>query len=108
MAPPADDDLLHITTPDDWAAAQRAGAVAATMATEGFVHCSTRAQLPGTLGRHFVGTGPLLGLVLDPASVGDLRWEESFGGQLFPHVYNPLPLDAVVAVEPLDAPPRDD
>ena len=39
---PGDDDLIHITTPDDWAAAQAAGSVAATMATEGFVHCSTR------------------------------------------------------------------
>lgn len=105
MATPGDDDLLHITTPDGWAAAQRAGAVTATMNSEGFVHCSTRAQLPGTLGRHFAGAGPLLGLVLDPARVGDLRWEESFGGRRFPHVYNPLPLDAVMAVEPLDAPP---
>jgi uncharacterized protein (DUF952 family) len=102
---PGDDDLIHITTPTEWAAAQEAGSVTATMAAEGFVHCSTRAQLPGTLERHFAGTGPLVGLLLDPERVGDLRWEESFGGQPFPHVYNPLPLDAVLGVEPLDAPP---
>ena len=102
---PGDDDLIHITTPDDWAAAQAAGSVAATMATEGFVHCSTRRQLPGTLGRHFGGAGPLLGLLLDPDTVGDLRWEVSVGDEEFPHVYNALPLDAVLGVEPLEAPP---
>jgi uncharacterized protein (DUF952 family) len=103
-AKPGDDDLIHITTPDDWAAAQEIGSVAATMATEGFVHCSTRRQLRGTLGRHFAGAGPLLGLLLDPETVGDLRWEKSFGDEAFPHVYNPLPLDAVLGVEPLEAP----
>jgi uncharacterized protein (DUF952 family) len=102
MAP---DDLIHITTPAAWSAAQEAGSVAATMATEGFVHCSTGAQLAGTLSRHFAGAGALVGLLLDPARVGDLRWEESAAGQVFPHVYNPLPLDAVLGVEPLAAPP---
>lgn len=102
---PGDDDLIHITTPDAWEAARAAGSVDATMAAEGFVHCSTREQLSGTLARHFGGAGALVGLLLDPERVGDLRWEESFGGQLFPHVYNPLPLDAVLGVEPLEAPP---
>jgi uncharacterized protein (DUF952 family) len=30
-----------------------------------------------------------------------LRWEPSRGGQLFPHLYGPLPLTAVVAVHDL-------
>ena len=38
---------------------------AAQPGTEGFVHCSTRAQLAGTLDRHFAGAGPLVLLVLD-------------------------------------------
>ena len=103
QAKPGDDDLIHITTPDDWAAAQEVGPVAATMATEGFVHCSTRKQLRGTLGRHFAGAGPLLGLLLDPETVGDLRWEESSAARPS-RTSTTLPLDAVLGVEPLEAP----
>lgn len=75
----------------------------ASLDDEGFVHCSTRSQLAGTLARHFPGGGPLVGLVLDPTLLGvvELRWEESRPGERFPHVYGPLPVGAVVAVERL-------
>jgi uncharacterized protein (DUF952 family) len=44
-------------------------------------------------------------LVLDPAVLGDaLRWEEGRPGEVFPHVYAPIPLDAVTAVEHVTAP----
>ena len=49
-------EILHIATPAEWAEAQRTGTVApAGLATEGFVHCSTREQLPGTLDLVFRG-----------------------------------------------------
>lgn len=96
-------DILHITTPAGWDDARRAGVVRPpSLATEGFVHCSTRDQLAATLARHFAGSGPLLGLVLDQDRIAPaLRWEESRPGERFPHVYSPIPLDAVVSVEPL-------
>jgi uncharacterized protein (DUF952 family) len=34
------------------------------------------------------------------ALAADLKWEESRGGQLFPHLYRPLRLDEVVDVRP--------
>jgi uncharacterized protein (DUF952 family) len=100
------DDILHIATPDEWAEARRAGSIRpASLDTEGFVHCSTRAQLDATLGRHFRGAGPLVALVLDPAAIAaDLRWEESHPGERFPHVYAPIPTAAVVAVEEISPP----
>jgi uncharacterized protein (DUF952 family) len=105
-----DEDILHLSTPTDWTEARRTGAVApASLASEGFVHCSTRAQLAGTLARHFRGAGPLVALVLDPGAIdADLRWDESYPGERFPHVYAPIPVTAVVAVEdviPPAAPP---
>lgn len=100
-------DLLHITTPAEWAAAQQAGVVRpASLDTEGFVHCSTGAQLDTTLGRQFRGAGPLLVLVLDADAVAaDLRWEESHPGEHFPHVYAPIATTAVLAVEEVTPPP---
>jgi uncharacterized protein (DUF952 family) len=102
----AEDDILHITTPGEWAAAQAAGAIRPpSLDNEGFVHCSTRAQLVTTLGRHFRGAGPLLILRLDPAAVAaDLRWEESHPGERFPHVYAPVPVSAVVEVDEVTPP----
>jgi uncharacterized protein (DUF952 family) len=99
--------ILHITTPDAWAAAQQAGVLQPpSLYTEGFVHCSTPAQLDTTLDRHFRGAGPLLVLVLDPDAIGpDLRWEESHPGEVFPHVYAPIALSAVTAVDEV-TPPR--
>jgi uncharacterized protein (DUF952 family) len=98
-------DILHITTAEAWAEAQRSGEVAPPgLAAEGFVHCSTRVQLDATLARHFPGAGRLTLLVLDPDAVGDLRWEESRPGEAFPHVYGPIPAAAVLAVEEVTAP----
>ena len=99
-------DILHIATPADWTAAQQAGEVTPpSLATEGFVHCSTRAQLPSTLSRHFRGAGPLVLLVLDADAIAaDLRWDESYPGERFPHVYTPIPVAAVVAVEQVTPP----
>jgi uncharacterized protein (DUF952 family) len=98
--------ILHITTRTAWDAALAAGApyVHPSLDAEGFVHCSTDEQLPGTLDRYFAGTdrASLVALVIDPAPLGDtLRWEPSTGGGNFPHVYGPIPLSAVVDVFPL-------
>jgi uncharacterized protein (DUF952 family) len=41
-------------------------------------------------------------VAVDPASLGDdLRWEPSRGGELFPHLYAPLPVAAASKVETL-------
>src|SRR5690606_7600392 len=65
-----DRDILHVTTPAAWAATRRAGEIRPpSLATEGYVHCSTRAQLAATLERHFPGAGPLLALVIDADAV---------------------------------------
>jgi uncharacterized protein (DUF952 family) len=103
-----DGDILHITTADDWAAARQAGTVTPpSLSSEGFVHCSTRAQLASTLERHFRGAGPLVLLVLHPGAIAaDLRWDESYPGERFPHVYAPIPVSAVVAVEAVMPPAR--
>jgi len=94
-------EILHIASPSEWAAAMRTGQIAPpSLATEGFVHCSTRAQLADTLDRHFAGAGSLVLVALDEAAIApDLRWEEGLPGERFPHVYAAIPVTAVLAVE---------
>ena len=91
-------ELLHVTTPADWAAAQAAGGYA--QPAGGFIHLCTPAQLPFVLGRHFAGRTHLLLLRLDPAGL-DIRWEPSEPGMPpFPHLYGALPAASVRSTEP--------
>ncbi len=65
---------------------------------DGYIHLSTAEQAQETLEKHFAGQSGLWLAAVDLAVLGDtVRWEPSRGGQLFPHIYGPLPLDAVTA-----------
>ena len=69
---------------------------------DGYIHFSTAAQARETAARHFAGQGDLVLVAIDAGALGDgLRWEPSRGGDLFPHLYGPLRLDAVRWVRPL-------
>ena len=71
-------------------------------ARDGFIHLSDGSQLAGTLATHFAGQEGLVLVALDPARLGAaLKWEPSRGGALFPHLYAPLDLAAMVWIEPL-------
>lgn len=92
--------IYHITHHTTWAQAQAEGRYAAdTLASEGFIHFSTEAQVPGVARRFYGGQSGLVLLAVDPARLqAELRYEESEPGQWFPHLYGPLNLDAVVEV----------
>lgn len=92
--------VFHIISESDWAAAQESGFVQpASLDVEGFIHCSTREQVSGTLRRHFESVDDLLVLDVAVADVErDLRWEGD--PQRFPHLYGPLDVTLVRAVEP--------
>jgi uncharacterized protein (DUF952 family) len=69
---------------------------------DGFIHFSAAHQVAGTLAKHYPGQTDLLLLAVDADALGPaLKWEESRGGDLFPHLYGPLPLEAILSVEPL-------
>lgn len=70
---------------------------------DGYIHLSTAAQLTETVDRHFAGRDDLRVVAVDLGAYGDrVRWEESRGGQLFPHLYEPLLLETAVAYGPLE------
>jgi uncharacterized protein (DUF952 family) len=96
--------ILHITTDAGWAAAQAGGQlVTQSLAEEGFIHCSTFAQVEATANRIFRGSGDLLLLEVEVALLtAPLKWERATDvGDEFPHVYGPLNLDAVVGTRAL-------
>lgn len=69
---------------------------------DGYIHFSTAAQARETAAKHFSGQRDLLLIAVESEALGDaLRYEPSRGGDLFPHLYGPLPLSAVRRVEPL-------
>lgn len=69
---------------------------------DGYIHLSTIDQLAETVDKHFNGQYDLHLAKVDLAHLGDaIRWEPSRGGALFPHIYAPLPLSAVLAHGPL-------
>jgi uncharacterized protein (DUF952 family) len=92
-----------------WEAARAQGVFrgAPVDAADGFIHFSTAAQAQETARRHFAGQDDLLLAAIDAEKLGEaLRFEPSRGGDLFPHLYGPLPLDAVRWVKPLPLTPQ--
>jgi uncharacterized protein (DUF952 family) len=69
---------------------------------DGYLHFSTALQVRDTAARHFAGQVDLLLIAIDAEKLSDkLRFEPSRGGDLFPHLYAPLPLSAVLWSKPL-------
>ena len=75
--------------------------------TDGYIHFSTAAQTRRTAELYFKGQDDLLLVAVDAGKLGEaLKYEASRGGDLFPHLYAPLALDAVVWKKPM--PMRED
>ncbi len=97
--------IFHICLPDRWRiGADEIDYTDPSLATEGFIHCSTREQLDATLKRYFIGTPEVLILEISPMAVANiLRFEPaSHSQERFPHVYGPIPRSAVVAIHRFD------
>lgn len=100
--------VFHIAVAADWAAAQPVGeyrisTLGRTLDEEGYIHASTAGQLAGVLAAFYHGvTEALVLLRLDTAAL-PILWEPAVpGGELFPHIYGPIPVAAVVSAEPVE------
>ncbi|MGH3439051.1 MAG: DUF952 domain-containing protein [Sciscionella sp.] len=99
--------ILHICGRADFDATG-ASYHAASLATEGFVHCSDPGTVHLPANRIFAGRTDLVLLQIDPRRLDvPLRWEpglpEGPAGPWFPHIYGPIPAAAVVAVHDFPA-----
>ena len=96
--------IYHMCRADEWAIAQQSDAYGGSSQDQfdGFIHFSTAAQVRVSAAKHRAGQDDLVLLSVDVGSLGEvLKWEESRGGALFPHLYGDLSVSAVVRVEPL-------
>lgn len=99
-----DKTIYKIVPRELWQAARDAGLFkgAPIDLKDGYIHFSTAAQTVETARLHFAGQSDLLLVAVDATLFGDaLKWEASRGGDLFPHLYADLPLDAVLWEKPL-------
>lgn len=89
--------IFHIADPALWHCSKETYKPAA-FDKEGFIHCSTAAQIDGTLRKHFAGIDQVLLLAIDTNAERDyIRFEDLYGsGQEFPHLYRPLPVTSVL------------
>ena len=68
-----------------------------TLKTEGFIHCSTAAQVMVVANQRFKGQSGLVLLCIEMDLVNpEIRFENLEGGNnLFPHIYGPLNREAI-------------
>lgn len=93
-----------VLTAEQMTALERDGSFAGAPVdvADGYIHLSTADQLADTVDKHFAGQPDLYVAAIDLGSFGaSLKWEESRGGQLFPHIYGHLLLETVIAYGPL-------
>jgi glutathione S-transferase len=109
--------IHHIARRREWEDATAAGEYrwstrGLTLDEVGFVHCARASQVAGVAERFYrderealvvltIDVDRLGGEVVDEPALGP----DAEGGERFPHVYGPIPVHAVVAVQPLSREP---
>ncbi len=101
--------IYKLLSQAEWQKAQAAGAFtgSAVDLADGYIHFSTGAQAQETARRYFSGQSDLMVLAIETDDLSadlqaSLIWEPSRGGDLFPHLYRPLPVEAVLRAWPVD------
>ena len=98
------DVLVHLCTAQEWQAARRSGALRPdSLDATGFVHLSSPEQVHLPANRLYAGRTDLMLLRIDAARLSSpVRWEPGVptdpDGMVFPHLYGPLPVEAVISV----------
>lgn len=93
--------ILHLISESEWTSARPAGEWRPpSLADEGFIHCSKdEEQMLRVAQRLYAGRVDLLALAVDTDQVADpVISEPSRSGELYPHIYGPLPVKAVAQV----------
>lgn len=98
--------IYHLAFRDDWETGLAAGEYRApSLVEEGFIHASgDEAQALGVAARLFAGRTDLLVLDVDTVLLGEgspVIREPARSGEIYPHIYGPIALNAVVRIRKL-------
>ena len=92
--------IYHIVLPEVWNVFEGDLYKAASLETEGFIHCSFAEQLDGVIGRYYSDKNSLVILEIDPELLmSRMIKEPSTNSEIYPHIYGPINRDAITAVE---------
>ena len=95
--------IYHLATGAAWQQAQVVGEYKPeNFEKEGFIHCSYVHQLVAVANNKFRGRADLVLLAIDRSRLRCQVIDENLegGANLFPHIYGPLPTEAVTATLP--------
>jgi uncharacterized protein (DUF952 family) len=101
---PTTDTIYKILPAAMWLRAVETGSFTGSPVdiADGFIHFSTASQVRETAAKHFAGQTDLVLVAIAIEQIGErVKWEPSRGGQLFPHLYTPLPVSAALWAIPL-------
>ena len=95
--------IVHICKREAWQSAQELGEYrAASLESEGFIHCSKPEQVLDVANRYYAGESDLVLLWIQPGVfTPEIRWEVAENGEVYPHLYGPLNTSAVSKVSDL-------
>jgi uncharacterized protein (DUF952 family) len=96
--------IYKIAPRSEWEAAVREGVYRGSQhdLRDGFIHFSRQSQVSGVLLRHFAGQEDLLLISLRVDDLAPaLKFERSFNGEEFPHLYGELNPRLAIEVRPI-------
>ncbi len=90
--------IIHICSTTTWKAVKEQGYYEAdSLKSQGFIHCSKPEQVVKVADFNFKGTKDLILLLIDEEKVKpEIKYEDGGSGELYPHIYGPLNIDAVI------------
>lgn len=93
--------IYHIVLPEIWAEfSEKKFYEAASLQTEGFIHCSFAEQMAGVLERYYKGVEKVLILTIEPEKLtSKLVNEPSTNNEIYPHIYGPINCEAIVEIK---------
>ena len=100
--------ILHIVNKEIWEQVKHSGEYRGdTLESEGFIHCSKPDQVIDVADYVFQGIQGLILLVIDESKVvNEIKYEDPGNGKLYPHIYGPLNIGAVIKT--VDFPTNED
>ncbi len=93
--------IYHITTPEEFSKFNNKNFYeSASLASEGFIHCSTLKQLKPSIERHFSDSREIVILYIDERKLkAVLKYEMAESGEEFPHIYGPINREAIAEIK---------